>query len=141
MNNKDWTGNNKATYVMMGATNHSEKERDVNDFYATPPRAIDDLFAQEDFSKVIWEPACGLGHLSDRMKELGKGVLTTDLIVRRNDIGELNFLQAQYSPHPACDIITNPPFKYAKEFVEKAISLVGEDHKVAMFLKLTVLIS
>ena len=109
MNNKDWTGNNKATYVMMGATNHSEKERDVNDFYATPPRAIDDLFAQEDFSKVIWEPACGLGHLSDRMKELGKGVLTTDLIVRRNDIGELNLITIpalSYSSWLACSALS-----------------------------------
>ena len=35
------------------------------------------------------------------------------------------------------DIITNPPYKFAQEFVEKAISLVNEGHHVAMFLKLT----
>lgn len=34
------------------------------------------------------------------------------------------------------DIITNPPYKYAKEFVEKAIEVVADGHKVAMFLKL-----
>ena len=38
-----------------------------------------------------------------------------------------------------CDIITNPPYKYAKEFVEHALDLVTEGHKVAMFLKLTFL--
>ena len=34
------------------------------------------------------------------------------------------------------DVITNPPYKYAKEFVEKAIESVTDGHKVAMFLKL-----
>lgn len=34
------------------------------------------------------------------------------------------------------DIITNPPYKFAKEFVEKAIDLIPEGNKIAMFLKL-----
>ena len=37
------------------------------------------------------------------------------------------------------DIVTNPPYKYAKEFVEHAIDIVEEGSKVAMFLKLTFL--
>ena len=37
------------------------------------------------------------------------------------------------------DIITNPPYRYAKEFVEKAMSIIPKGHKVAMFLKLTFL--
>ena len=37
------------------------------------------------------------------------------------------------------DIITNPPYKYAKEFVEKALELVTTGRRVAMFLKLTFL--
>ena len=37
------------------------------------------------------------------------------------------------------DIITNPPYKYALEFCEKAIDLVDTGYKVAMFLKLTFL--
>lgn len=34
------------------------------------------------------------------------------------------------------DIITNPPYKYAKEFVEHALDLIPEGNKVFMFLKL-----
>ena len=34
------------------------------------------------------------------------------------------------------DIITNPPYKYATEFVKKAINSITEGHKVAMFLKI-----
>ena len=37
------------------------------------------------------------------------------------------------------DIITNPPYKYAKEFVEHALDISVDGVKVAMFLKLTFL--
>ena len=37
------------------------------------------------------------------------------------------------------DIITNPPYKFAKEFVEQALNLVNDGNKVCMFLKLTFL--
>ena len=33
-------------------------------------------------------------------------------------------------------IVTNPPYKYAMEFAEKAIECVTDGHKVAMFLKI-----
>ena len=33
------------------------------------------------------------------------------------------------------DIITNPPYKYAQQFIEKALDLVTEGNKVCMFLK------
>ena len=34
------------------------------------------------------------------------------------------------------DILTNPPYKYALEFVEKALELINVGNKVIMFLKL-----
>ena len=34
------------------------------------------------------------------------------------------------------DIITNPPYKYAQEFVEKALGLIPVGNKVAMFLRI-----
>lgn len=37
------------------------------------------------------------------------------------------------------DIITNPPYKYATEFVQHALEVVTDGYKVAMFLKLTFL--
>lgn len=37
------------------------------------------------------------------------------------------------------DILTNPPYKFAQEFVEHALELVPDGHKVFMFLKLTFL--
>lgn len=37
------------------------------------------------------------------------------------------------------DIITNPPYKFAMEFVLHALHLIPDGHKVAMFLKITFL--
>ena len=39
----------------------------------------------------------------------------------------------------AGDIITNPPYKIAKEFVEHSLAIAETGSKVAMFLKLTFL--
>lgn len=41
---QDWTGNGNSVYKTLGATNHSDKDREENDFYATDPYAIDVLF-------------------------------------------------------------------------------------------------
>jgi hypothetical protein len=45
MNNKDWTGNAASIYKTLGASNHTDKERESDDFYATEPKAIDILCA------------------------------------------------------------------------------------------------
>ena len=77
---KDWTGNRKSTFVTLGASNHTDKEREWHDFYAT-----------------------------DTM------------------------------PKECTCIITNPPYKYATEFVRHALDLLPEDGWCIMFLKTTFL--
>lgn len=42
-------------------------------------------------------------------------------------------------PYERCDILTNPPYKYAKEFILKALELLKDGSKCYMFLKLTFL--
>ena len=56
--NRDWTGNKKTTFVTLGASNHSEKDRDENDYYATAPSSVVKLLEVETFNKNIWENAC-----------------------------------------------------------------------------------
>lgn len=137
MTTKDWTGNSKSIYSCHGASNHSDTEREVNDYYATPPSAVEMLLKIEDFSEIIIEPACGQGHIAEVLKENGHRVLATDLIDRGYGIGGVDFFE-MHLPMDA-DIITNPPYSLAKEFVEHAMDLVTDGHKVAMFLKLTFL--
>lgn len=48
----DWTGNYKSTFATIGASNHTEKEREVNDYYATAPEAVDVLINDGGKSRI-----------------------------------------------------------------------------------------
>ncbi len=131
---KDWTGNKSTAFGQLGARNFAQNEREHQDYYASPPQVIDDLFGREEFSENIWECACGEGHLSKRMEELGKKVYSTDLIDRGYGISGIDFLLE--SKKWKGDIITNPPYRLAQQFVEQAIELIDDGNKVAMLLKI-----
>lgn len=45
-----------------------------------------------------------------------------------------DFLQYDKTWHG--DIITNPPYKFAKEFIEKSLEILRDGNKCAMFLKI-----
>lgn len=139
---KDWNGNKNSIYKTLGASNHTDKERESNDYYATDPIAIDKLLEVERLDNNIWECACGEGHLSERLKNYGKNVYSTDLINRGYQDGLLDFLditKCNIFNGKTFDIVTNPPYKYAKEFVLKALQLLSDGDKCCMFLKLTFL--
>ena len=126
-------------YVGLGASNHTEDERSKNDFYATPPLAVKHLLEVETFNKNIWEPACGMHHISDILEENGYNVFCSDIIdMKHRNICIMDFLKVEPISKNIWhgDIITNPPFKYATEFVQQALDLVEDGAKVAMFLKL-----
>lgn len=130
---KDWTGNSRSSHSTLGARNYALEDRETNDYYATNSSAIDDLFKMEDFND-IWECACGEGHLSKRMIELGKDVYSTDLIDRGFGEGQIDFLTTDKEWNG--DIITNPPYRFSSEFVYKGMSILKPNRKLAMFLKL-----
>ena len=62
---KDWTGNSNSIYKTLGASNHTDKEREANDFYATEGRAAELLLEVEQFSPTVWENAVGAGDLAE----------------------------------------------------------------------------
>lgn len=135
---KDWTGNKKSTFVTLGASNHSDGEREVNDFYATDPNALEiflDALERDGIKlhKYIWEPACGMGHLSEVLKRRGYEVYSSDLIDRGYGVRGIDFLDAV--PLGLNDILTNPPYKYAKEFVEHSLDVLDDGCYCVMFLK------
>ena len=135
--NKDWTGNSKAIYSCHGASNHSDAERETHDYYATPPRATELLCGLEQFSHDILEPCCGEGHISKVLEQCGYNVESMDLIDRGVGKGGVDFLQ--YDEVVDKDVVSNPPYALAAEFVEHAMDIITDGHKVAMFLKLTFL--
>lgn len=140
---KDWTGNSKSIYVCNGASNHTDEERQRQDYYATEPKAVEILLQEETFSHYVWECACGEGHISEVLKNAGYDVKSSDLIDRgypgTEKIDFLTVKKEDIKNDTPRDIITNPPYKFAKEFVEHSLDISMDGAKVAMFLKLTFL--
>ena len=131
---EDWTGNKRSIYATLGASNHADHERQREDFYATEPIAVEHLMKLEQFNESIWEPACGEGHISKVLAAHGYKVVSSDLVDR--GYGGVGDFLAMDNIEWKGDIVTNPPYKYAQEFVEKALQIIPEGNKVAMFLKL-----
>lgn len=131
---KDWKGDYNGIWMTLGASNHTDKERHTDDYYATDPIAAELLLEVETFSPNIWECASGTDHLANVFRQHGYNVRTTDIVKRLETTEQLDFLNAPDTVWNG-DIITNPPYSKAQEFVEKALSLVTDGHKVCMFLK------
>lgn len=131
---KDWTGNKNSVFKTLAASNHAEAERQREDYYATEPLAAELLLQNEQFEGPIWECACGEKHLSNVFENWGGYcVRSSDLIDRcGNEVYDFLCMDNQ---HWDGDIITNPPYKYALDFVYKALSIVPDGRKVCMFLK------
>ena len=138
---KDWTGNKKSVFATLGASNHSKQERETMDYYATEPKAIDLLAAKFDIPHRVWECACGGGSLSQRLKERGHEVISTDIIDRGYEgfNGECDFLSRLFHPTIEGDyaIVTNPPYKFATEYVIHALRLLPHGGLLCLFLKTT----
>lgn len=131
---KDWTGNKAACFATLAASNHSELNRASHDYYATDPRAVEKLLEYEKFNKNILEPCCGEGHISKVLIANGYEVVSQDLIDRGFGIGGIDFLT--YKEKWNGDIITNPPYRQALDFVDKSIDIIAEGSRVAMLLKI-----
>ena len=132
---QDWNGNKKAVFVTNGDSSHSQQARADWDYYATDPRAVTELLKRETFCDDILEPACGGGHISETLKKHGYYVKSVD-IVKRDYSGQIetaDFLQRRETW--SGDIITNPPYEFATEFVIKALELIKTGNRVAMFLR------
>src|SRR5690606_6095380 len=112
---------------------HENREKD--DFYPTWPAATAALLTRERFDGPIWEPACGEGDMSRVLEAAGYDVISTDLVDRGYGEPRVDFLM-EWEPR-APNIVTNPPFGLAREFVDKALMLTTG--KVAMFLRLAFL--
>ena len=131
-NNNDWTGNSNSIFKTLGASNHTDKDRQHEDYYATDPVAAKLLIKEETFTN-IWECACGKKHLARVFEQAGYNVRSSDIIDRcGNEV--FDFLSMENQRWDG-DIITNPPYKYAIDFIYKALQIIPVGNKVAMFLK------
>lgn len=114
------------------------RRRVKDDYYATPPEGTIPILEKELLEGSILEPACGEGHISEIIKQYypNSEIISTDLIDRGYGEGDINFLTYDFG-RKFDNIITNPPFKYAKEFIERGLELANK--KVIMFAKIQLL--
>ena len=119
------------TSLAGGSVNYKRVD---NDFYATNPQSLLDLLEFESFDDgTILEPCCGQGHLSKVLTlNTTSKVYSCDLIDRGYGVGGKDFLTDTFQNYDY--VVTNPPYKYAQQFIEKALTISNK--KVAMFLKI-----
>ncbi len=122
-----------STLRVLGSTTVVGSDREQHDFYATEPKAVELLLDEEQFQKDILEPCCGLNHITDVLKNRGYQVTTSDLIDRGVGAEVKDFFEYEswYG-----DIVTNPPYSQAVDFVEHSLKIIEEGSRVAMFLKI-----
>jgi hypothetical protein len=102
------------------------------DFYPTPPWATYALIDNETFRGPIWECACADGKMS-QVLETKYQVLSSDLHDR--GYGQcIDFLTAK---RQFPNIVTNPPYHSAEEFVHTGMQLATR--KLALLMRLAFL--
>lgn len=121
----------------------SKELRAEHDFYATPLIATEKLIDTVKFDKDvgIYDPCVGKGHILKPFRDRGFVVRGTD-IVARHDLwnksviydGACNFLN--YDKKIDENVVTNPPYKLAFEFVEHAIGLLATGRQLCALLKI-----
>lgn len=110
-----------------------------DDLYETPPEAIQTLLGAEKLPECIWEPACGPGAIVRPLRAVGHRVYATDLVDYGLDDSEsrVDFLMEKHPDFFIGAVVTNPPFKLARQFVVHALA-IGVP-KVVMLLRLAFL--
>lgn len=111
-------------------------EATKNDFYQTPKWAIEELLKRETLNGSILEPCSGAGAISKVLECKYTNVISSD--IREDDeVYGVKGVDIFKREKHVDNIITNPPYKFATEIVEKSLEIANK--KVVMFLKLSFL--
>ena len=115
------------------------RERIENDYYATPYESTRALLDNVEFTGDFLEPCVGGGHIIEVIKQYypNKDICCMDIVDRGyEDTLVDNFLEHDFKGQKFNNIITNPPYSLAQEFLEKSMKIIDKNGKVAMFLKI-----
>lgn len=122
------------------AGGNPEHERVKNDYYATNPKAVKMLLSNYEFkAQTILEPCVGGGHIVDAINNFfdnQKEITALDIVDRGYPNTIVQDFLTWETDKKFDGIITNPPFSFAKEFIEKSMSLLTDNGQMAMFLKI-----
>lgn len=101
-------------------------DREGMDFYATNPKDVTEICKILNIGSAkqyhILEPCAGNGHIAKVLKDLGQTVVTNDIIERDYPLDyTIDYLKEDLPKKDFDVVLTNPPFKYAKEFIERSL--------------------
>ena len=136
MTNKDWKWNTQSVMATLNSSNNTDSKRADYDYYATPAIAVEKLLEKESIFKHVMEPACWEGHISKELEKSWLNVISSDIVDRK--FWEVrDFLSHEdFSTRWHWDIVTNPPFAMATEFLEKSMSMLVPWRKLIMLLRI-----
>lgn len=126
---------------LRGNPRSSGYVRGEGEWYVEPPRAVRALFEVEKFEGLVWDPCCGLGTVPRIGRTMGVTAYGTDAADRgwhrQPDYGPLDFFitNGVSDRHP--NIVTNPPYRGIKRFIEHALTLA--DRKVCILARLALM--
>ena len=130
----------------MGATGRGT-ERKPYDFYATPIDCVENFINNYGIDRIkgnILEPSAGNGNVIQALRQKKVQGIITALELRDEEIDSLtrisdkviidNFLEWEADKDYDV-IIGNPPYTYAREFIEKCFKIANENTVIIMLLR------
>jgi hypothetical protein len=107
---------------MLMQSTHIAEDRGL-DAYFTPIEAVLAMLDLErrDMPTLLWEPACGDGAIVKPLREHGFAVRASDVVDYGCPDAEIRDYFDVKNDMPERGIVTNPPFKLALRFAEKAV--------------------
>lgn len=97
------------------------------ELYPTPPQLTESLIRLGELPRSLWEPAAGLGHMTNVLINHGFDVYSSDIIDYGLGYEISDFLTTRRLPRAGIEaIVTNPPFSIAADFVRHGLSLVPQ---------------
>jgi hypothetical protein len=126
-----------ATYNLNGGFKPTMKrfaDLDGPDYFPTPAWATFALLDNENFKGETWECACGDGAMSKVLESACKKVSSSDLFDRGYGDHGIDFTA---SSRQVQNIITNPPYNSAEQFVDAGLK--QSKNKFALLLRLAFL--
>ncbi len=123
---------NKSAYLnKLAAITQQDSNRD-SDHYATPINVIEELFKREKFNGVIHDPCCGDFRIMDVANRFGYEATGDDILLS----GKSFFDVSHWSTNRHDNIVTNPPYSIAIDFLLHALAV---SDTVAMLLPINFL--
>lgn len=90
--------------------------RKMHDNYPTPVSIVQELVRRWVLPEMmVWEPCSGDGRLAEVMHRVGCSVISTDISMSKD------FFDYNHTLAPT--LVTNPPFKYIRPFIDHAFDI------------------